>query len=278
MTVFTSVKRVSTIVLATSALTLAGVPALADVGPWVTQGSDRANPTTESQGLATVVRSSGTSIRYTGFGTIPSSVSSRGWNHVGDPGSRQGYYIEPYQSDTISGKMFRVEAPNGTITEYTHALVSGELYNNSFDAVSPDGNWMVSGEWGGMTRLLVFPTPGIRFTTPGSNLPLTSAIRLDAQVSDIQGCEFSSSTRLLCSSDGSGKPLVQVDLSAALSGTDVTGHVTNLGSLPQQSSCSGNFETEGIDYNTADGTLRVIMMSPGICVAFDSKTWRFKHN
>jgi hypothetical protein len=25
-----------------------------------------------------------------------------------------------------------------------------------------------------------------------------------------------------------------------------------------------------------DGTLRVIVMSPGICVVFDSKTWRFR--
>ncbi|WP_037256429.1 hypothetical protein [Kibdelosporangium aridum] len=122
----------------------------------MTQGSDRARPDTESQGLATVLRPSGNFIRYTGFGTIPSNVRNRGWNHVGDPGSRRGFYIEPYQSDTIR-------------------------------------------------------------------------------------------------------------------------QVTSLGSLPQVSSCSGNFETEGIDYDTRDGTLRVVMISPGVCAAFDSKTWRFKH-
>jgi hypothetical protein len=259
------------------AMMVSALPAHADVGPWVTQGSDRARPDTESQGLTTVIRPNSSFIRYTGFGTIPSGVRNRGWNHVGDPGSRRGYYIEPYQSDTIRGKMFRVENPSGGWSEYTHQLESWEAHNNSFTAVSPSGNWMVSGEWGNMNRLLVFPTPGIAFTNPGANLPYSSAIRLNRTVTDIQGCEFFSDTRLLCSSNGSGKPLIQVDIAAPLSGSDVAGIVTTLGSLPQQSGCSGNFETEGIDYDTRDGTLRVVMISPGICAAFDSKTWRFKH-
>ncbi|WP_285743032.1 hypothetical protein [Lentzea sp. NBRC 105346] len=267
-------KRAIAIALIITA-TMTGV-ASADVGPWVTQGSDRARPDTESQGLATVIRGGSGQIRYTGFGTIPADVRNRGWDHVGDPGSRLGYYVEPYQSESSRNKMFRVQAPNGTWSEYVHQRESWELYNNSFAAISPDGRWLVSGEWGDTTRLLVYPSPGIAFTTPGQNLPYSSAIRLNRTVSDIQGCEFTTATQLLCTSDGSGKQLLQVDLAGQLSGGDVSGNVTALGQLPLQSACSGTFEVEGVDYDVRDGTLRVIVLSPGWCVALDSKTWRFK--
>lgn len=262
-------------------LVLVGV-ASADVGPWRTVGSDVARALDESQGLAVVERPSGTVVRYTGIGTIPSSVSSRGWNHVGDPGAGHGYYVEPYQRDDRGAKLFRVEAPDGTWTEYQHALESWEANNNSFAAVSPDGQWMVAGEWGTMSRLLVHPMPGIAFTNPAANLPYASAIRLDRPVRDVQGCDFVTATRLLCSSDdpegslfGVTKPLLQVDLATPVGSSDVVGRVTSLGQLPLQSGCSGSFEVEGIDYDERDGTLRVVVMSPSICILFDSKTWRF---
>lgn len=270
--------RRAAVVAAATAMTIAGNGiAAADVGPWVTQGSDRARPTTESQGLTTVSRSGGSFIRFTGVGTIPADVRARGWGHVGDPGSRNGFYVEPYESSSAGAKMFRVQDPAGAWSEYTHRLDAGEAFNNSFDAVSPDGRWMVAGEWGTMSRLLVFPTPGVAFTNPGANLPVEFAIRLSPAVTNVQGCEFTGATRLLCSSDGPGKPLLQVDLAAPLAGADVAGQVTTLGPLPLQSACSGTFETEGIDYDARDGTLRVIVLSPGICVAIDSRTWRFRH-
>ncbi|MDQ7905406.1 hypothetical protein RB614_12810 [Phytohabitans sp. ZYX-F-186] len=262
---------------------LAGAPASAAVDNWVTVGSDRADPLTESQGLASVEVPAGQPNRYTGIGTIPVGVSSRGWNHVGDPDALSGYYIEPYQRDSGSAKMYRVQAPGGAWSEYVHALEPGEALNNSFAAISPDGRWMVTGEWGTMSRLLVFPAPGLNpATSPSTNLPYASAIRLDRPVRDVQGCDFASATRLLCSSDdpagtllGITKPLLQIDLAAALSGVDVAGTVTALRQLPLQSGCGGTFEVQGIDYDRRDGTLRVIVMSPSICVLFDSKTWRF---
>jgi hypothetical protein len=263
-------------------LVLAGV-ASADVGPWRTLGSDVARPLDESQGLAVVERPSGTTVKYTGIGTIPSSVSSRGWNHVGDPGAGHGYYVEPYQRDDRGAKLFRVQAPDGTWSEYQHALESWEANNNSFAAVSPDGRWMVAGEWGTMSRLLVHPMPGIAHTNPAANLPYASAIRLNRPVRDVQGCDFVTATQLLCSSDdpagtlfGTTKPLLQVDLAAPVGSSDVAGTVTSLGQLPLQSSCSGEFEVEGIDYDERDGTLRVVVLSPSICLLFDSKTWRFR--
>ncbi|QNE17819.1 hypothetical protein F1D05_07750 [Kribbella qitaiheensis] len=267
-----------------AALTALLIPLQAQaVTGWRIVGSDNARPLDESQGLATVTRGGSTSYRYTGVGTIPFDLLARGWNHVGDPGSAGGWYVEPYQRDDRGAKLFRTQSPDGKWANYTHALESWEANNNSFAAVSPDLRWMVSGEWGTMDRLLVMPMPGVGATDPSKNLPYASAIRLNHQVRDIQGCDFVTATQLLCASDdpagtlfGTTKPLLRVDLSDPVGSADVTGRVTSLGQLPLQSGCSGNFEVEGIDYHEPDGTLRVIVMSPGACIAIDSKTYRFQ--
>ncbi|MCX5053093.1 MULTISPECIES: hypothetical protein [unclassified Streptomyces] len=270
--------------LATAAVLSAAPPASA-ADTWTEVGSDRADPLTESQGLTSVEVPAGSPNRYTGIGTVPADVSRRGWNHVGDPdASYDGYYVEPYQADSGNAKMFRVQAPNSTWSEYVHTLSPGEALNNSWVAISPGGQWMLSGEYGTMSRLLVFPTPGANASTsPSANLPQASTVNLDHAVRDVQGCDFSGPTTLLCSSDdpegslfGMTKPLLQIDLSAEPNGTsDVFGHVTALRQLPLRSSCSGTFEVEGIDYDRRNATLRVIVVSPGFCVLTDSKTYRF---
>lgn len=270
--------------LATAALLSAAPPASA-ADTWTEVGSDRADPLTESQGLTSVEVPAGSPNRYTGIGTIPVGVSSRGWNHVGDPdASYNGYYVEPYQADSGTGKMYRVQAPDGGWSEYVHTLSPGEALNNSWDAISPDGQWMLSGEYGTMSRFLVFPTPGVNASTsPSANLPQVATVNLDHAVRDVQGCDFSGPTTLLCSSDdpdgslfGMTKPLLQIDLSAPPGGSgDVSGHVTALRQLPLRSSCSGTFEAEGIDYDRRTGILRVIVVSPGFCVLTDSKTYKF---
>ncbi|MHB9864247.1 hypothetical protein [Streptomyces sp. YIM S03343] len=270
--------------LATAAVLAAAAPASA-ADTWTETGSDRADPLTESQGLASVEVPAGSPNHYTGIGTIPIGVSIRGWNHVGDPdASYDGHIVEPYQADSGTQKMYRVQAPDGSWSEYTHTLSSGEALNNSWVAISPDGQWMLSGEYGTMTRFLVFPTPGVNSaTSPSANLPQVATVHLDHAVRDVQGCDFSFATTLLCSSDdpegslfGITKPLLQVDLSAAPSGSaDVSGHVTALRQLPLRSSCSGTFEAEGIDYDRRSGILRVVVVSPGFCVLTDSKTYKF---
>ncbi|MFF4833884.1 hypothetical protein [Streptomyces sp. NPDC001315] len=276
----------SLVALATATVvTLSAAPPAAAADTWTEIGSDRADPFTESQGLTSVEVPAGSPNHYTGIGTIPVDVSSRGWNHVGDPdASYDGYYIEPYQRDSGTTKMFRVQAPGGGRSEYVHTLGAGEALNNSWAAISPGGQWMLAGEYGTMSRLLVFPTPGVNpGTSPSANLPQASTVNLDHAVRDVQGCDFSSPTRLLCSSDdpagtlfGITKPLLQIDLSAEPNGTaDVSGHVTALRQLPLRSSCSGTFEAEGIDYDRRTGTLRVVVVSPGFCVLTDSKTYRF---
>ncbi|MFF7952875.1 hypothetical protein [Streptomyces griseorubiginosus] len=273
------------LVTLTATALLAAAPPASAADTWTEVGSDRADPLTESQGLTSVEVPANSANRYTGIGTIPFGVSTRGWNHVGDPdASYDGHYVEPYQADSGTAKMYRVQAPNGTWSEYVHTLSPGEALNNSWVAISPDGQWMLTGEWGTMTRFLVLPTPGVNASTsPSANLPQAATVTLDHAVRDVQGCDFVTATQLLCSSDdpagtlfGYTKPLLQVDLSAAPTGSaNVTGHVTALRQLPLRSSCSGSFEAEGVDYDRRTGTLRVIVVSPGFCVLTDSKTYRF---
>ena len=227
--------------------------------------------------MATVDPPGGTPYElYRGLASIPVSLAAAGWTHIGDPDSTDGYIFDAYQnsSSSSSTKMFLVTTPSGATYQYVHTLVSGELYNNSFDAVSPDTQWMVSGEWGTMDHLQIYPTPLLNASTSptGGTLDLSGYIELDHQINDIQGCDFISSSELICASDDSSeslfpndKPLLEVDLSAPISGGNVTGHVVDLGSIPESSICSGTFEAEGVDYDPSTGILRVEIIQPSVC-------------
>jgi hypothetical protein len=171
--------------------------------------------------------------------------------------------------------MFLVTTPSGKTFEYIHALVHGELYNNSFAAVSPDAQWMVAGEWRTMSHLQIYPTPLLNRTTSGNGGPLRLAgfIKLDHKVNDIQGCDFVTPLELICASDDDSKtlfpnqkPLLEVILPGPLRGADVKAHVVDLGPIPQQSTCTGTFEAEGVDFDPSTGTLRVEVIQPGSCI------------
>jgi hypothetical protein len=220
------------------------------------------------------------SLLYRGLASIPLDLRVQGWNHIGDPDIANGYVFDAYQgADTGTSKMFAVTTPSGTRYTYVHTLDSGEKINNSFDAISPDTQWMVSGEWGDQSRLQVFPTPLLNASTPatGGALPQAGQITLDKTVNDIQGCDFVTDTRLVCvSDDASGtkfpeiRPLLQVDLPHKLDGQPITGTVTSLFALPARSICTGTFETEGVDYDVNSGTLRAEVVQPGVCVVSTS--------
>ena len=225
---------------------------------------------------------------YRGTTSIPVSLAVAGWTHVGDPDSANGYIVDAYQnsSSTAGKKMFLVTTPSGATYQYVHTTVAGELYNNSFDAISPDTQWMVAGEWGTMDHLQIYPTPLLNPATPatGGSLDLSGYIELDHQVNDIQGCDFINSTQLVCASDDSSeslfpntKPLLEVDLSAPLAAGNVTGHVVDLGSIPQSSICSGTFEAEGVDYDPSTGILRVEIIQPSVCEVVTSVI-EYKHS
>jgi hypothetical protein len=241
---------------------------------WTETGTAYVDSLSGGEGLAS--RADG-SLLYRGLGTIPLALRLKGWNHVGDPDIAQGYVFDAYQgSDTATSKMFAVTTPAGKRYEYVHQLNPGEKLNNSFATVSPDGQWLVSGEWGDQNRLQVFPAPLLNPSTPptGGALPEVWQITLDKPVRDIQGCDFVNDTRLLCvSDDGSrtlfpeDRPMLQVDLERQLDGQPVIGHVRSLFALPQRSLCTtGTYEAEGVDYDAVLGTLRAQVVQPGACV------------
>jgi hypothetical protein len=91
-------------------------------------------------------------------------------------------------------------------------------------------------------------------------------------VRNLQGCDFITSTRLICASDDSSndiyptsKPLLQIDLKHPLNGKDVTAKVTSLGQIPLASTCTGAYTVEGVDYDTVTDDLRVEVDAPSPC-------------
>lgn len=264
--------------VAAGALQADAAHAATGISGWTQVGHYLESTLTAGEGLATVDPPGSNEYElYRGATSIPLGVLAEGWSHIGDPDSTGGYIFDAYQSGASSptSKMFRVITPSGSTYEYTHTLVPGEEYNNSFAAVSPDTQWMVAGEWDTMTHIQVYPTPILNAATSatGGTLNLSGYIQLDHAVADVQGCDFVTSTKLICVSDDSTgalfpdqKPLLEVDLTHALTSGDVAGHVTDLGPIPQTNSiCSGSFESEGVDYDQSTGVLRVEIIQPSIC-------------
>jgi hypothetical protein len=252
----------------------------ARLGPWQPVGSYSEPSYTADQGLATLtIGHKSSTIVYRGDASIPPQLYWQGWQHIGDPGaggSPRSYLFDAYQgSPSATSKLYEATTPAGAHYDFVHPLAPGEQYNNSFAAVSPDGKWMVSGEWGDMTRLLVFPAPLLNLSPTGqlTTLNLAGTVQLAHTVRNIQGCDFVTSTQLLCSSDDPNtdlfptpKQLLQVDLSAPLNGSGSdNATVTSLGELPLQSTCAGNFEVEGIDYYTPTKQMRVGVIPPSPC-------------
>jgi hypothetical protein len=288
-----ALRRGLPVLAASAALTVAAAPAgsaatihdsvlrseaAAGIAGWTNTSHYLESTLSAGEGVATVYPPGGTSsVLYRGAASIPLVLDAEGWTHIGDPDSVDGYVFDNYQNSSSSAttKLYTVTTPSGASYDYVHMLVAGELYNNSFDAVSPDTQWMVSGEWGTMTHLQIYPTPILNTATSadGGTLALSGYVELDHQVNDVQGCDFVTATELICSSDDSSetlfsnqKPLLEIELAAPLSAGNVAGHVVDLGSIPQANSiCSGTFESEGVDYDATTGILRVEIIQPSVC-------------
>ena len=213
-------RRAALLTVGTAAIALLAGTAIAPANPflpraaaddWAQVGRTTASSLTADEGVATVASASGTtSVLYRGVASIPLSVLVQGWVHIGDPDSRGGYVIDAYQgSSGATSKMFRLTTPARTSYQYVHKLVSGEEYNNSFDAISPDGQWLVAGEWDTMTHLQIYPTPRLNPATSatGGTLALAGYITLDHAVNDVQGCDFVTATELICASDDTSTAL-----------------------------------------------------------------------
>jgi hypothetical protein len=256
----------------------------AGLGPWRLVSSYSRLTATSGQGLATLTKSAGTAtIVYRGNFSIPLRLSVQGWQHIGDPGaggSPRAYLFDAYQGGaTATSKLYEVTTPNGHHYDFVHplamTLTPPEEYNNSFAAISPDGQWLVSGEWGTMNRLLVFPAPILNphahATASTTPLKLAATVRLNPSVRNVQGCDFVTATMLLCSSDAP-KQLLAISWNGSLT-TSPTATVTSLGQLPLNSFCTGTFEVEGIDYYAYSSTrheMRVEVIPPSPCSIFST--------
>ena len=247
------------------------------IAGWPAVGNYDEGTLLAGEGVATVSQARHKSHElYRGIQSISSTLKAQGWGHIGDPDSVHGYVFDAYQGPSSgTSKMFLVTTPSGKSFEYSHTLVPDELYNNSFVAISPDAQWMVAGEWETMSHLQIYPTPLLNHSSSshGRSLQLAGYVKLDHKVNDIQGCDFVTPVKLVCASDDDSqtlfpneKPLLEIDLHSSLHGKSVNGHVVDLGSIPQKSTCTGTFEAEGVDFDASTGTLRVEVIQPESCI------------
>lgn len=243
------------------------------VQDWVLAGSSWRIRNGADQGLATVVESSGrSSLVYRGGSSVPKDLQSAGWSHIGDPDSASGYIFDCFQGPS-NAKLFTATDLSGHRSNFVHsldlALQPAEQLNNSYVAVAPGGQWMLSGEWLIMQRLLVYPTPMLNpsAATPGE-LPLAAVVKLDRPVCNVQGAVFIDERTIVCSTNDlspaqSGWPvpqqLLQIELDAPLDGSTRQGTVTCLGRLPGGPPGVGESEVEGCDYDHQTGDLRVVV-------------------
>jgi hypothetical protein len=256
------------------------------LGPWQLVGKDHRLVWFADEGLATVTRHDGRRrLVYRGGGSIPLSVHcGRTWVHIGDPDSRDGVIVDCYQGKPgTTAKMYRAEGVDRSRRDYVHPLAAGEQMNNSFVAISLDGQWMVSGEWDKIQRFLVFPTPMLNPAASSTALGLAATLELDRPVRNVQGGVFVDPVTLLCSTDDPdtalwpvARQLLQVDLERPLDGKQANGRVSCLGALPLESRCSGTFEVEGIDYDSASGDLRVVVIPPRPCKWVSVTVYRYR--
>jgi len=197
---------------------------------------------------------------------------------------RHGVLVDCYQGKSgATTKMYRAKEADGPSRDYVHPLATGERMNNSFVAISPDGQWMVSGEWDKMGRFLVFPTPMLNSAASPTALHLAATLELDHPVRNVQGGVFVDPVTLLCSTNDLGadlwpvaRQLLQVNLERPLDGNQVSGRVSCLGALPLKSYCPGTFEVEGIDYDFTSGDLRVVVIPPPPCKWVTVTVYRFR--
>jgi hypothetical protein len=267
------------VVLAASLLIVAPVVAPAarasthvTAGPWALTGWRSIPAGHSDQGLATLALPNGRErVVSRGNADVSAAMRSRGWWHIGDPGSRSGHLVDVYQgTPPMRAKLFVVTAPNGHRTEWLHRLIRGEMINNSFAAVTMSGRWLLSGEWGTMHRLLEFPMPVLKPAARlGHDLPLVATIHLTRTVRNVQGCSFASAIQLVCSTNdtsdelyGVAHELIAINLTHPPDGRPQVGVPVLLGALPQVSRC-GAAETEGIDVH--GNRMLVVAHETGLC-------------
>lgn len=209
-----------------------------------------------------------------GYTTIAPEVAVDGWTHIGDGDLHRGRLYDAYEQLGSGRKLYTITAPDGRLSRYYHRLTPGEQANNSFVTVSPSGRQLVSGEWFTQKRLLVFDNPVGR--PSGSALPLAGTITLDRPLQHVQSCDFVDATRLVCAADLPDQAVYSVHLDHPLDdGAQAHGTVRREFALPKLSACTGgDYEAEGIDYDTKRRVLSVAVIDPSPCL-LNTKIFRY---
>ncbi|WP_086851735.1 hypothetical protein [Amycolatopsis kentuckyensis] len=273
-----ALRTASLLAFTTATLLAATGVATAHEPRWQQVGHTTAETRIGGEGLATLrLPGHAPEVVYRNGATIPQPLKDEGWGHVGDPDSLRGYVFDVYQDTRTpvpATKMYLVTKPDGTTTEFVHPLQPDEpsANANAQVAATPDGQWLVSGPLGEIDRLFVSPTPFLNPRGPRQpgDLPVAARIHLDHHVRSAQGCDFVTSTRLVCATSDpyndlypTNLQLLQIDLARPLTGRDVTARVHEIGQVPLVSTCTGTFTPEGVDYD--GGVLRVEVVPPSPC-------------
>lgn len=273
-------------VVALVALVAGAAPARAatppDLGPWRFE-SHTVGFFTRSQGIATDPELPGITLYSWQLGLewagpsghsfrnlvgIPLQLLFAGYLHIGDIDTHGAKAYVPYENSAKGTEKAygAVDVASGRILGWSvHQLDPGEAYNNSWTAVSPDGQWLVSGEWENITSFLVFRVADVG----KASIDVVSRIVLDAPLTLVQGCDFDGPLRLVCQDDTAERRLLQVDLDRALDGADVAARTTVLGTTPVDLAipwlapmCKNHTEAEGVDVSADGSTLRFLTVDP----------------
>lgn len=216
---------------------------------------------------------------------FPQSLLDLGFDHLGDPdahGARIYGGLEDNAEPTVDRYhraliAYDAEtlAPEGWSVDPGAADAQGDG-DAPWVALSPDGAWLVSGEWDPQDDLMVFRASEVG---AAPEIEAVARIPLDRTIARVQGCDFDGPRVLLCASDDgeAGKPVYAIVLSrgltadADLGAIEATVETLFPTPLPEPLCGLAEPEVEGVD---VEGDLfRVLVI--GTCLV-DSHVYRFE--
>lgn len=248
---------------ALAAVALSAAPAAQAAPGWRLAGTTDHPSIDANQGLATTAAGR---LTVRGYTSIRPDLALAGWTHIGDHDIHGGLIYDAYENLSSGRKLYVLTDASGRGRSYFHRVRAGEKGNNSFATVSPSGKYLVSGEFGKQRRLLVFTNPVGQ--PDGSTIRYVGEIRFDRTVGDIQSCDFMTERTLLCVDDDRVvKTLHAVNLTGPLGGAVTPARLSTVLTLPLRgrSACAGDWESEGVDYDTTRNVVRVAAIEPLPC-------------
>jgi hypothetical protein len=265
---------------------------------WVLAEETPTNPGIHSQGLARLPALGPTDFAFTSRYTIDRTrdgkvaafnvafsreIHDLGFDHLGDPDGNGTLVYGGLENDSppLVNPYHRCFVVYEAETLFIVAWANDQGRSDKpgdgdcpWVAVSPDGNWIVTGEWDLMKTVIVYR---VRDLMSDHVIHREGEIPMDLPLRDIQGCDFDGPRVLVCASDDkdAGRPIYAIVLSGPLQGEtlpELTAHVEYLFPAPvPEVQCNQPQEVEGDD---VDGdTLRVLVI--GSCL-IDEHLYRYE--